>query len=140
MRYLVPPSYDLTSDNYCTQNDVELIFRLGTGNPLGDRLVTAIFAGPPPMDGTEDSFHSFWDINIRHILENVLPRGRSIRNSNFHTETGILRPNFAFLLKDLALFRGEEKPPGSRADPKGELSEKLAWAYRPAPYILGECL
>ena len=126
------PSFDLTSDTYCTQNDVELIFRLGTGNPLGDKLVTAILAGPPPMDGTENSF---WDINIRHILENVLPRGR-----NFHTETGILRPDYAFLLKDLALFRGEENPPGSRADPKGELSEKLAWAYRPAPYILGECL
>jgi hypothetical protein len=26
------------------------------------------------------------------------------------------------------VFRGEEKPPGSRADPKQELSDKLEWA------------
>ncbi|KAN0068689.1 hypothetical protein V8E54_013413 [Elaphomyces granulatus] len=62
-------------------------------------------------DGTEASFISFWDVNIRWILEYLIPEGKSIRDSN-----------------NLCVFRGEEKPPGSRADPKQELSDKLEWA------------
>ena len=75
--------------------------------------------------------------NIREILEIILPRGRSICNSE--QLTGALRPDYALLLKSLALFRGEEKSPSNRDNPKEALSEKLVWAYRRAPYILGEC-
>jgi hypothetical protein len=126
-------------DDFCTRSDVELLFRLGVSNILSDKIVVALVEGSPPMDGTENSFHSFWDRNLRDILEIILPRGRSIRNSHQNTETGVLRPDYAFLLKLLALFRGEEESPSSRNNPKKELSEKLLWAYRPAPYILGEC-
>jgi hypothetical protein len=106
---------------------------------LGDKIVADIVEGCPPMDGTEDSFHSFWDRNLRGILEIILPRGRSIRNSNQNFETGVLRPDYAFLLKLLALFRGEETSPSNRNNRRKKLSEKLMWAYTPAPYILGEC-
>jgi hypothetical protein len=139
MHDLVSRPSDRVSDDFCTQSDVELLFRLGAGNIMCDKIAAAIVEGSPPMDGTEDSFHSFWDRNIREILEIILPRGRSIRNSNLNAETGVLRPDYAFLLKRLALFRGEEKSPNNRNNPKTELSAKLMWAYRPAPYILGEC-
>lgn len=65
------------------------------------------------------------------VLEHLIPAGRSSRS------TGSLCPDYAFLLRELCPFRGEEKPPGSREDPKAELSDKLAWAYDPAPYVLG---
>ena len=136
MRSLVSLSDD---DDFCAQNDVELLFCLGSGSDLSDKIFTAVKERSPLMDSTEDLFHSFWDRNLRAILEIILPRGRSIRNSNQHTETGVLRPDFAFLFRLLALFRGEEKSLRDRNNPKQELAEKLMWAYRPAPYILGEC-
>jgi hypothetical protein len=98
-------------DDFCTQSDVELLFRLGVGNVLCDKIVAAIVEGSPPMDGTEGSSHSFWDRNLREILEIILPPGRSIRNSNRNAGTGDLRSDYAFLLKLFALFRGEEKSP-----------------------------
>ena len=141
MHYLISRPSDRVLDDFCTQSDVELLFRPGNGNILCDKIVTAIDERCPPMDGTADSFHSFWDRNLRKILEIILPHGRSIRNSNRNTETGLLRPDYAFLLKLLALFRGQEMSPGDRTNPKKELSEKLLWVYRPAaPYILGERL
>jgi hypothetical protein len=139
MHDLVSRPSDRVLDDFCTQSNVELLFRLGVGNILCDKIVATIVEGSPPMDGTENSFHSFWDRNLCEILEIILPRGRSIPNSNRNTETGVLRPDYAFLLKLLALFRGEEKSPSNRNNPKKELSEKLLWVYRPAPYILGEC-
>ena len=140
MRDLVSRPSDMVLDDFCSQSDVDLLFRLGAGNILGDKIFVAIFKGPPALNGTEKLFHSFWDTNIRDILEIVLPRGRSIRHSSRNTETGNLRPNYAYLLKNLALFRGEDKSPSNHEDnPKDELSVKLEWAYRPAPYVLGEC-
>jgi hypothetical protein len=59
MRDLVSHPSDRVLDDFCTQSDVELLFRLGAGNILCDKIVAAIVEGSPPMDGTEDSFHSF---------------------------------------------------------------------------------
>lgn len=121
----------------CTRDDVKLLFRVGPGNTPLDKIFFAV-ADSPPISGTEDLFHSFWDKNVREVLELLIPSGKSIRNSNRHTSTKALRPDYAFLLNKLCPFRGEEKPPDSTDDPKKELSTKLIWAYAPAPFVLGK--
>jgi len=126
---------------WCSRTDVESLFR--SESDLGYSALDKIFfvvSEPPPQSGTEASFHSFWDSNVRSILEILIPVGRSIRDSSRHTATGSLRPDYGFLLRKLCTFRGEEKPPDSNEDPKAGLSNKLAWAYDPAPYVLGQLM
>ena len=94
---------------------------------------------PPPSPGTEHSFVYFWDLNIRSILERLLPDAKVLRNSNQHTSTRIARPDHALLYRYICIWRGEEKEDES-ADPKSELLDKLVWVYDDAPYILGERL
>ncbi|KAF8508186.1 hypothetical protein BU17DRAFT_56879 [Hysterangium stoloniferum] len=125
-----------TGVDFCTLQDVELLFRAGDSESFLDVLFFTASSAPPIM-GTEDSFHSFWDKNVRDVLELIIPNGRSTRNSSLHTATGSLRPDYAFLLNKLCPFRGEEKAPGSTDNPKAELAKKLTWAYSPAPYVLG---
>lgn len=124
----------------CTIDDVKLLFRADddfepSALDLLNPLVHAVQKRPPEK-GTEDAFHSFWDQNIRQVLELLVPLGTSIRNSSKHTITRALRPDYAFLLNNMCPFRGEEKPPGSTDDPKAELADKLVWSYAPAPYVL----
>lgn len=121
----------------CTFDDVRLLFRTGHGSTLLDTLFFTV-AQPPPSSGAENSFISFWDRNVRDVLELLVPAGYSTRNSNLHMATRALRPDYAFLLDNLCLFRGEEKAPANTDDPKQELANKLAWAYSPAPYVLGD--
>jgi hypothetical protein len=96
-----------------------------------------IMTGPPSGDGTESSFISFWDANIRRIMEALIPHGTSIRDSNRRTDTAALRPDFGFLYFNLCLFRGEEKSPTNTKSPRPELVDKMIWTYDPAPYVLG---
>ena len=117
--------------------DISILFRTGADRPQISSEILSLISRCPPPDGTESSFISFWDANIRWILEYLIPEGKSIRDSNEDTGTGNLRPDYGFLLENLCVFRGEEEPPGSRADPKQELSDKLEWAYDLAPYVLG---
>jgi hypothetical protein len=137
MEGLVTSSIDV--ENFCTSDDVNVLFRAGYGNTPLDKFFFAA-ADAPPTYGTEDSFIHFWDKNVRDILELILPQGRSTRNSSQHTATGSLRPDYAFLLNKLCPFRGEEKAPQNDDDPKKELADKLAWAYEPAPYVLGKLI
>lgn len=125
--------------DWCNREDVEALFRSEDGNSVLDQFFFVVTEAPP-RSGTENSFISFWDSNVRKILELLIPGGWSTRDSSRHTVTGLLRPDFAFILYKLCPFRGEEKPPGSNDDPKAELSTKLAWAYDPAPYVLGQLM
>ncbi|KAI9566666.1 hypothetical protein HD554DRAFT_2174326 [Boletus coccyginus] len=118
-------SSPLELHDVCTPNDVQLLFRPGHGGTRLDKFFWAV-ATSPPYDGTQPAFISFWDNNIRDIMELLLPTGRSIRNSKEHTATMRCRPDYAFLMNNLCPFRGEEK-----------LADKVAWAYDPAPYVLG---
>ena len=92
----------------------------------------------PPDDGTEVSFISFWDNNIRKILELLVPSGKSIRDFSHHTSAQKNGLDYGFLKDNVCPFQGEEKPPNSSDDPKAELSDKLTWIYSPAPYVFGE--
>jgi hypothetical protein len=47
-------------------------------------------------DGTEASFISFWDVNIRWILEYLIPEGKSIRDSSEDTEQESYGPIMGF--------------------------------------------
>ena len=124
--------------NECSSHDLDTLFTIGELYPSLVTVVSAV-TSPPPPSGTADSFHCFWDNNIRNIIEILIPSGESIRNCNHHTATNKLRPDFGFLLNTICLFRGEEKEPGNMEDPRAELVEKLVWIYDPAPYMLGEC-
>jgi hypothetical protein len=90
-----------------------------------------------PAEGTEDLFHSTWDINISHILHFILSDAKPIRNSNQNTSTALKRPDYGLLVKNHCVLRGEEKGSDSIGDPKQELANKLIWTYSPLPYILG---
>lgn len=89
------------------------------------------------QDICTDENVSFWDRNVCDVLELLVPRGNSIRNISHNTATRSFRPDYAFLVGDQCLFRGEEKAPGNNENPKAELSTKLLWAYDLAPYVFG---
>jgi hypothetical protein len=125
----------------CYRDDVERLFRVSDAESselLHLTFYNAAVQPAPPEDGTEASFISFWDANIREILEMLVPFGKSIRDSSHHTSTLTNRPDYGFLKDNVCPFRGEEKPSNSRDDPKAELSDKLTWIYSPAPYVFGE--
>ena len=100
----------------------------------------AVARPPPPDNGTDASFISFWDDNIRKILELLVPSGESTRDYRRHANTEKLRPDYGLLLNGICRFLGEERPTikTNRDDPKAELSDKLTWVYSPAPYVFGE--
>jgi len=123
----------------CTSDDLRSLFVIGEP-PLVFVHLLATVSQPAPPTGTEESFRYFWDNNIRLPLELLLPTGRSIRNSNHHTETALLRPDYGFLINQICSFRGEEKGPENSKDPKEELADKFNWVYDNAPYVFGECI
>ena len=129
-----PPAFEY--QDTCQREDAERLFRVGEYSHFSSKILSVIYDGPP-SDGTENSFIFFWDQNVRRFLELLIPDGKSIRDSSEHTATGHLRPDYGFLLNNLCTFRGEEKALGNPIDPKKELSDKLEWAYDPAPYVLG---
>ena len=121
----------------CSDEDLELLFKQSEDEtavgilPLFDQ---AIIRDPVNPSGTEKSLISFWDRNIRDILERPL-RVACFRDSN---QAGKLRPGFGLLLSNVCVFRGEEKRIGFRGPhPREELRLKTRWVYDPAPYTLG---
>jgi hypothetical protein len=124
----------------CSAEDLELLFKQSedeTAAAVLDLLKPAITREPSNPSGTENSLISFWDRNIRDILERCLGVA-GIRDSNQGTETGKLRPDFGLLLANVCVFRGEEKRLGfTGMHPRDELKVKTRWVYNPAPYILG---
>lgn len=121
----------------CDEDTIGTLFKIGEPVPNLHFFFSSV-ATSPPVGGTERSFISFWDDNIRKPIELLIPTGKTIRNSNQHTETRNLRPDFGFLLKNVCPFRGEENGPENYEDPKAELANKFNWVYEPAPYMLGE--
>jgi len=126
----------------CSESDLELIFRCSeeeASDYLFTILKTAIVTSAPDSDGTEASFISFWDDNIRKIVAATLVPNKVIRDSNRNTSIALQRPDIGFLHYGVCTFRGEEKPSRySGMHPREELLKKLNWTYHPAPYILGE--
>jgi hypothetical protein len=130
--------------NMCSEADLKQLFRPSedeNANYLWKTfLLPTVYRGPPDANGTESSFISFCDRNIRDILSVIITEGHTlcIRDSNHNTSTLLQRPDFALLTGGICVFRGEEKPPVfSGTHPKEELTDKLVWIYDPAPYILG---
>jgi len=77
-------------EDVCLDADVKILFRIGEHRTLiASEILSIISQGPPPDDGTESSFIFFWDFNIRRVLELLIPDGKSIRESNENTSTGI---------------------------------------------------
>jgi len=125
----------------CSDKDLDQLFIMNDDEAahfIWPRVHTAITKSPPSVSGTEDSFHVFWDENIRDILSPCLGETETIRNSNQGTCTGTLRPDLGLFLRGCCIFRGEEKRPEHIGNhPRVELAEKTRWVYDPAPFILG---
>lgn len=140
-RKAVPTLDSLDSLNWCSSSVLEGLFHVDesrSASELLHLLTIAIKCRPPPNDGTESSFHSFWDKNIGDILLGLVPNCRQIRDSNNPTSAYLERPDFGLLFRLICLFRGEEKPEDfSGQHPRDELLSKLNWNYDPAPYVLG---
>lgn len=128
----------------CSKGDLQQVFRLSEHEHsyyLWTSLTATILTGAPDSNGTESSFHSFWDDNIRKIINQILIPNQTVRDSNHGTSTASLKPDFGVLLEGVCAFRGEEKAPHySGNHPKQELLDKLVWTYDPAPWILGQYL
>ena len=124
-----------------TTENLDTLFRVSNedaASMLYKHIWVRIINNTPHAYGTESSFHSFWDDQIGRTLRLIL-NGTFIRDSNRETSTGLLRPDYGFLLRGHCLFRGEEKPPGTRDAPLEELKNKIVeWTYSPLDYILGE--
>ena len=144
----------LLSGNYpniCSNDHINTLFTVGEEELEDPYLISIIYAAallPPPHapNGTEYSFVSFWDDNIRKVIEILIPSGKTIRTNKHHDdddddddmEMQNFCPDFGFLLGNACPFRGEEKGPENAADPRAELVDKLCWVYSPAPYMLGK--
>jgi hypothetical protein len=131
---------ELSPAQACSDEDLELLFKQSedeTAVGILHLFDHAIIRDPVNPSGTEISLVSFWDRNIRDILERPL-NVACIRDSNQGTETGKLRPDFGLLLSNVCVFRGEEKRIGFwGTHPREELRLRTRWVYDPAPYTLG---
>lgn len=125
----------------CSQADAEQLFRSSEGEEsdyFSTLMKAAMMKCPPNYDSTDCGFHSFWDNNIRNILDALISRGKSIRNGRGEMSSAAKRPAFGFLMGGVCTFRGEERPYTFFGDhPKTELFSELTWTYDPAPYVLG---
>ena len=130
------------SPDMCSDDDLDALFKVGERDcsSVAWTIYPAVLR--PPPDGT-GAFLSFWDDNLRRIIELLLSSGKTIRNSNYYeaTEVGNLHPDFGFLMGNACPFRGEEEEGTENAahpGPRAELVDKLRWVYSPAPYLLGK--
>jgi len=82
--------HDLTAYFNKSLEEDEKLFRLSEdeeANHLWTILKMAIVTGAPDSDGTEASFHSFWDDNIRKVLGATCTLSKFIRDSNEYSSS-----------------------------------------------------
>ena len=124
--------------NLVQRADLEILFRVSdveSSFSLVYSVCHAVTRDSPSDHGSEASFHAFWDNNIRDIFSLLVPTAQTDRDTSQGTK---LRPDFVLIEDKICAFRGEEKSPSNREDPKAELTDKLTWTYSPAPYVFGE--
>jgi hypothetical protein len=123
-------------DETCSEEEVAILFRRVD---IGSISLLALFylaaATSPTTPGPKEYIHSFWDENIKKILEVMLQERHSIRKSNANKLTR--DPGFGLLVRNVCVFRGEELPRLHQEDARSVLVDKLAWVYQPAEYLLG---
>ena len=139
--YMVKRSIDRTKALH--PNDLAALFRVSeedTAPLVHQHVASRVIENSPHDHGAEESFISLWDDLICRTLTLVL-RGIVIRHRDRGTSTGLLRPDFGYLIRGHSLFRGEERAPESRGEPIEELKDKIVhWTYGILKYILGESL
>src|SRR6266550_2963709 len=95
----------------CSAEDLELLFKQSedeTAVAILDLLKPAITRYPVNPSGTEISLVSFWDRNIRDILERCLGVA-CIRDSNQGSETGKLRPDLVSYFPTIAYSEAKKR-------------------------------
>ena len=121
----------------CSNDDFQKLFRRNDheqAENLLPALIPVVFRDAPEENGTEASYVTLWDDNIRCILRAIFTQGqtRAIRGSNRDMSTLLRRPDFGLLTDGSCIFRGEEKVGSySGLSPRYELTEKLVWTYDP---------
>ncbi|KAI6145599.1 hypothetical protein BKA82DRAFT_995780 [Pisolithus tinctorius] len=126
----------LTSErgsDFCSEDHVGELFKVAEFDPRFSALYFAVDQSAPNC-GPEFSFIPFWDNNICNVIALLVPGGRAIR----HSPTDISNfPKFGFLVNHVCLFRGEERAPHGKDDPRVELIKKFQWTYGSVPYMFG---
>ncbi|KAI6005018.1 hypothetical protein F5J12DRAFT_834060 [Pisolithus orientalis] len=118
----------------CSMDAASSLFKIGDFNTDCTANYNAVFEPAPNDDCTAYGLLHFWDSNIRSILQILVPYGRAIRDC---LHSGPTHPGFAFILKNVCPFRGEETALDFPNNPKAALIDKFIWRYDPAPYMLG---
>ena len=123
-------------DNFCNRSDVELLFRVANGSgSSGSDFHDIIFTvrRDSPIQGTEEFFISFWDRNVRDILEFFLLKAYAKARSTLLVLLEFCALVMDFFSNVLGRREGSCRYRGS----KERACDKLTWAYRPAPYVFG---
>ncbi|KAF9480899.1 hypothetical protein BDN70DRAFT_582227 [Pholiota conissans] len=119
---------------------VERLFKIGKIERLDLYCLVSAILYPPPDHDAKGTWYYFWDTNIRFPLEALLgPDGRSNRYSEEPTQMRDVSPNYAFILSDTCVFRGEESASGDPENLMLRMAAKVNWIYNSAPYMLGYC-
>ena len=90
-----------------TTENLDTLFRVSnedSASMLYKHIWVRIINNNPHAYGTESSFHSFWDDQIGRTLRLIL-NGTFIMDSDHETNTGLLRPDYGFLLRGHCLFQ-----------------------------------
>jgi hypothetical protein len=134
---LISPLYELS--DICGEKDISILFKQTDFDVISPLIgLYAAVVTSPGTTGTEQYFRGFWDNNIKDVIQLILYQGQSFRGNNLNTQTKNMRPDYGLLVQNVCVFRGKEKGPQNREDPRTELVDKLMWVYKPAEYILGE--
>ena len=93
----------------CNERDLQQIFRSSEDEEadyLWTILKPAIASSAPDSDGTEESFHFFWDDNIRKIIAAIFAPDKFI---NRGTSTAFQRPDFGVLHRGVCISGGKRR-------------------------------
>jgi len=130
-----PPNYKIPLNN---EEWITLSSRVGNSITMGDffrqntenntRCTELLYyfgpiIKPKPTGTTESSFVPYW-MDVMMTVATMF-KHKIIRDSSKGTSTGRDRPDYGVQIKGLTLLRGEEKGPGTRGDPRAELTSKL---------------
>jgi hypothetical protein len=84
----------------CSEHNLQQIFRSSVDKEadyLWTILKPAIASSALDSNGTEESFHFFWDDNIHKIIAAIFAPDKFIRGGNQGMSTAFQRPDFGIL-------------------------------------------
>ncbi|KAF9484990.1 hypothetical protein BDN70DRAFT_928003 [Pholiota conissans] len=127
-----------TGEDRCSEDTIQSVFKIGEPYENFYPFISTIFDSPL-RHYEKANWYFFWNRNIYERFLELLPRGTSNRYSDEPSQMRNVPPNYAFVLSNMCLFRGEEAAPWDTEDLMLRMSAKVNWIYEFAPYMLGYC-